>query len=99
MEKQDDNASSSSSSSVMELDSSSTSKQSILMQEEEEEATIKASLAAPTVIDEADGKEVQLQHYCFLAKHANIRTEVRLTVKDTVGELKSVSSSEIEIKV
>lgn len=89
MEKQDHNAAASSSTAIESETSLRLRQPSLLLLQEEEEATIKASLAAPG--DEGGGKEVQLEHYCFLAKHANTSTEVRLTVKDTVGELKSVS--------
>jgi hypothetical protein len=37
-------------------------------------------------------EEQAVEHICFLAKHANTSTEVRLTVKDTVAELKAVSA-------
>lgn len=38
-------------------------------------------------------EEQAVEHICFLAKQANTSTEVRLTVKDTVAELKAVSLS------
>jgi hypothetical protein len=37
-------------------------------------------------------EEHAVEHICFLAKHASTSTEVRLSVEDTIAELKAVSA-------
>lgn len=63
-----------------------------------EEASLSTRAEQPE--DDRDALEAALpseehavEHICFLAKHASTSTEVRLSIEDTIAELKAVSAS------